>query len=63
MQGIHAVLQDQCPICHYSFMLGAIIIMRVIKQNINRETNTPYGVMVEYIHEWCAPLSERRELN
>ena len=55
------VLQVQCPVCYYSFTPGATIIMRVVERGVNQETSTPCGVMVEYIHEWCAPPSERKE--
>ncbi len=61
MRGTHAVLQEQCPICYYSFMPGAIVIMRVVEQGVNSVTGKPCGVMVEYIHEYCALPSERKE--
>ena len=59
MKGTHAILQDQCPVCYCMFLVGELIIMRVVERGVNIETDSPCGVMVEYLHECCAPPSER----
>ena len=50
------VPQTQCPVCSYAFMAGEHLALRVVEA-------FPYAFDAEYVHERCAPPSERREPN
>ena len=54
MKGTHAILQDHCPVCIGMFMFGDYLVMKVVEQGINKVTGSPCGVMIEYLHEYCA---------
>lgn len=52
---MHAVLQIQCPVCIGTFMVGDVIVMRVVELATRADSpaGPATGVMIEYLHDDC----------
>ena len=55
MIGTHAVAQIQCPVCTGTFLIGDVMVMRVVAlaARVDSPDGPAIGVFTEYLHDYC----------